>query len=180
MPEDGGDIGSLLNGGPPDRSLRPTMDEVLATAPVVLALGWGAVADGDPVAAFLALCCALAYAANRRVFFMSDIQTMDLLFLSVGVAYAGAHGHAVSLLLVLVGAYRFRGNPFFGSDPACAWGLLDQQGHTTPRRKWNHVLRVVIDAIDAFPALSALAKPRIPELDAFFAAIPDGDPTGNG
>ncbi|GEM_PF-2375479 len=167
------DVGAALNGGKLLTGRLPVLDEILAGGPVALTLIVGAWMTHDPVAALLGATCFFAYYASRRVFFLSDFQSFDLLFSAIGIAYACASGNALCLVISFIGAHRMRDNQYCCVPLSQSMRSLADSGITTVRGRWYAILRSSLDMSDAFPLIGVIARPKLPALDAFFAAIPD-------
>lgn len=167
------DVGAALNGGKLLAGHLPVLDEIVAAGPVALSLVVGAWLNRDPAAALLGLTCFLAYYASRRFFFLSDFQSFDLLFAAIGIAYACATGNPWCLLISFVGAHRMRDNPYCCVPLSQSMRSLAESGVVTARDRWYAILRHGLEMSDVFPLIRPIARPKSPELDAFFAAIPD-------
>lgn len=167
------DVGAALNGGKVLKGNLPVLDEIVAGGPVALSLIAGAWMNHDPAAALLGLTCFFAYYASRRFFFLSDFQSFDLLFSAIGIAYACATANPLCLLISFVGAHRMRDNHYCCVPLGQSLQSLADSGIATVRERWHTILRYSLDVSDAFPLIRVIARPKIPALDAFFAAIPD-------
>ncbi|KAA0577975.1 hypothetical protein FZ983_20600 [Azospirillum sp. B21] len=167
------DVGAALNGGKVLKGRLPVLDEIVAAGPVALSLTAGAWMNQDPAAALLGFTCFFSYYASRRFFFLSDFQSFDLLFSAIGIAYACATGNPWCLLISFIGAHRMRDNHHCSVPLSQTMQSLAESGIATVRDRWYAILRYGLEMSDAFPLIRAVARPKIPALDAFFAAIPD-------
>jgi len=167
------DVGAALNGGKVLRGRLPVLDEIVAAGPVAVSLMAGAWMNQDPAAALLGASCFFAYYASRRFFFLSDFQSFDLLFMAIGIAYACATGNALCLLISFIGAHRMRDNHYCCIPLSQSMLSLAESGVASVRDRWYAILRYSLEVSDAFPLVRIAARPQIPALDAFFAAIPD-------